>query len=127
MRGGTTRPAGGHKRRPAASLICWRFSAKFTASRIRLSCHGDFGSHWSANSTQKIDACFEDTTCIRGSRLRPSASGPSSTYPTSASPLLSITAPLVASRPPLPTRPLPLRAPPPPPRRPPPPPPPPPL
>src|SRR5439155_1757499 len=62
-----------------------------------LSCHGDFGSHWSANSTQKIDACFEDTTCIRGSRLRPSASGPSSTYPISASPLLSITARVVDS------------------------------
>src|SRR2546422_8379422 len=75
MTRGTITPAGGHKPRHAASLICWRFSAKFTASRIRLSCHGDFGSHWSANSTQKIDACFEDTTCIRGSRLRPSASG----------------------------------------------------
>src|SRR3989442_1730538 len=97
MTRGTITPAGGHKPRHAASLICWRFSAKFTASRIRLSCHGDFGSHWSANSTQKIDACFEDTTCIRGSRLRPSASGPSSTYPMSASPLLSITARVVDS------------------------------
>src|SRR5947208_10369497 len=97
MTRGTITPVGGQKPRHAASLICWRFSAWFTASRIRLSCHGDFGSHWSANSTQKIDACFEGTTCIRGSRLRPSASGPSSTYPISASPLLSITARVVDS------------------------------
>ena len=79
MTRGTITPAGGQKPRHAASLIRLRSSARFTASRSRLSCQGDLASHCSVNSIQKIDACLEATTCMRGSFWIASASGPSST------------------------------------------------
>jgi hypothetical protein len=49
------------------------------------------------NSSQKIDACLEGITCMRGVRLMSSASGPSRATAMSASPLLSITARELAS------------------------------
>src|SRR5947209_11820879 len=92
MTRGTMTPAGGQKPRHAASLIALRLIARLTASRRRRSAHGDFGSHWSANSSQLIEAWREATIWARGSRLTVSASGPSSAYEMSASPVLSIAA-----------------------------------
>ena len=68
-----------------------------TASRSRLSAHGDFGSHWSGSSSQLIDAWREATICRRGSRFTFSASGPSSAYAISASPVFSMAARVVPS------------------------------
>ena len=97
MTRGTITPAGGQYPRQAASLIPLRFSARLTASRRRLSCHGDLGSHCSANSIQKIDACREAKSVRRGSRFTSSASGPSRAYAMSASPRFSIATRVVPS------------------------------
>ena len=65
MTRGTITPAGGQCPRHAASFIRLRSSDRFTACRSRLSCQGDFGSHCSANSIQKIEACFDATSWSR--------------------------------------------------------------
>src|SRR5436309_766902 len=67
------------------------------ASRSRLSCHGDFGSHCSVNSIQKMDAWRDASSVRRGSRLTSSPSGPSSAAAMSASPFFNIATRVVPS------------------------------
>src|SRR5207245_5885005 len=73
----------------SALLIVCRSIARLVARRIRRSCHGDVGSHWSTKATHCITLDTTGLSVSPGVRRRSSPSDAVIQYVTSISPLLS--------------------------------------
>ena len=89
-------PVGRERPSVSASLSAWRSMARLAASRTRLSAQGDFGSHWSGKSSQKIPSSGA-TSRMPGVRLMSCAVGPVRSMARSTSPLFSAAARVVSS------------------------------
>src|ERR671937_3057942 len=86
---------------PSPSISDWlmplRSMARLAAMRTRLSCHGDFGSHWSGKSSQYMPYRIGATIRTPGERFSSSAAGPVNRYARSASPVFTAAARVVSS------------------------------
>ena len=97
MRRGTTLPVSPRNPRNSASLMAFRSRARLAASRTRRSAHGDFGSHCSGNSREKLAFVRDGDELEPWVRLTSSATGPLRKYAMSTSPFLRAAARVVSS------------------------------
>jgi hypothetical protein len=95
---GISEPVGYENPSVSAWLSALRSMDRLAARRTRMSCHGDFGSHWSGRSSQKVPCDSLGATSLNpGVRWMSSATGPVSRYAMSTSPFLSAAARVVSS------------------------------
>ena len=66
------------KPRYSASFSALRSMARLAATRTRLSCHGDFGSHCSVKTTHSVNVGDDAFSVRPGVRFTSSASAPRS-------------------------------------------------